>query len=53
MRYKIVNIMEGFQNSYNQMAWQVWVITEDNRRMLCNIFRTRKQAREFITGEMN
>lgn len=52
MRYKIVNIMEGFQNSYNEMAWQVWALHDDGRRNLCGIFKTEQHAQEYINGSL-
>jgi hypothetical protein len=41
---KIINVMQGFQNAYNQKAiWQVW-----NGSDLVGLFSTRKAAREFV-----
>ena len=52
MRYKIINIMEGFQNSYKQNAWQVWALHDDGRRNLCGIFETEAKAQEYINGSL-
>lgn len=48
MRYKIINIMDGFQNSYNQAVYQVWAITKFDQRILCGLFYTQQQAKQYI-----
>jgi len=48
MRYKIVNIMEGFQNSYNDPQYQVWALHDDGQRNLCGIFETEQHAQDYI-----
>ena len=53
IEYKIVDILEGFQNSYNDPQYQLWGITEDNQRMLLGIFRTKKQVENCIKGLKN
>jgi len=40
---KIINILAGFQNSYNASAWQVWRGPD-----LLAVFRTRAQARAYV-----
>jgi hypothetical protein len=47
MRYKIINILDGFQNSYKQNAWQVWALHNDGRRNLCGIFETEQHAQNY------
>jgi len=46
--YKIINIMEGFQNSYKTNNWQVWALHDDGRRNLCGIFQTKAKAQQYI-----
>jgi hypothetical protein len=46
--YKIVNLYEGFQNSYGDSAFQVWVTTEDNQKSFCGIFKTESKAQEYV-----
>ena len=48
--YKIINILDGFQNSYKQNAWQVWALHDDGRRNLCGIFETEQHAQDYIRG---
>ena len=45
---KIINILDGFQNSYKQNAWQVWALHDDGRRNLCGIFETEQHAQDYI-----
>ena len=47
-KFKVVNVLSGFQNSYNEPRWQVWTILEDGRSFLCEICKTRKEAQEYI-----
>ena len=47
-KFKVVNILSGFQNAYDQPQWQVWAIMDDGRRILCEIFKTKKQALDQI-----
>ena len=51
--YKIVNILDGFQNSYNQAGYQVWTITKSDQRILCGLFYTQKQAEQYIIERKN
>ena len=48
MKFKIINILDGFQNSYKQNAWQVWALHDDGRRNLCGIFETEQHAQDYI-----
>jgi len=47
-KFEIVNIMDGFQNSYNQEVYQVWAITKFDQRILCGLFYTQQQAKQYI-----
>jgi hypothetical protein len=46
--YKIINILEGFQNSYKQNAWQVWALFDDGQRVFCGVFQTKAKAHDYI-----
>jgi len=48
MQYKIINILDGFQNSYKQNNYQVWALHDDGRRNLCGIFQTKAKAQQYI-----
>jgi hypothetical protein len=52
MQFKIINILDGFQNSYKQNAWQVWALHDDGRRNLCGIFETEQHAQDYILGAL-
>ena len=50
MQFKIIDILEGFQNSYNDPQYQVWALHDDGRRNLCGIFETEAKAQDYIKG---
>lgn len=43
MKYKIINILDGFQNAYVDLAWRVYC---DSKYIYA--FRTRAAAREYV-----
>lgn len=51
--FKIINVLSGFQNSYDASRWQVWTILDDGRSFLCEICRTKKQAQDYIKNYKN
>jgi hypothetical protein len=49
LTFKIINKLSGFQNSYNQPKWEVWV--SGPRSISGDVwgeFNTRKEARQYV-----
>ena len=50
VEYRIINIMEGFENPYNDAPWQVLQRDIDSASNwdICGIFYTREAARQYV-----
>jgi hypothetical protein len=49
LKFKIINKLFGFQNSYNQPKWDIWVSSPSSiSGELWKTCNTRKEARQYI-----
>ena len=48
IKFKIINIMDGYKPEHKVNNYQVWALHDDGRRNLCGIFETEQHAQDYI-----
>ena len=43
--YRIINVLDGFENAYNEAGWQLWRRDDCGGWGMCGVFFTRSAAR--------